>query len=74
MAPLEEQGEDGLPKRVLTRAQLAERIAQGEVLVVPPPLVYKLDNWIHRHPGGDVAILHFVGRDAKDEIEVYHSD
>ena len=74
MAPLEEQGEDGLPKRVLTRAQLAERIAQGEVLVVHRRLVYKLDNWIHRHPGGDVAILHFVGRDAKDEIEVYHSD
>jgi len=63
-----------LPRRVLTRAQLAERIANGEVLVVHRRLVYKLDHWIHVHPGGDTAILHFVGRDAKDEIEVYHSD
>ena len=63
-----------LPRHVLTRAQLAQRIAQGEVLVVHRRLVYKLDNWVHHHPGGDTAILHFVGRDAKDEIEVYHSD
>lgn len=64
---------DALPKRVLTRAQIAERIAQGEVLVLHRRLVYKLDQWMHQHPGGDLAILHFVGRDAKDEIEVYHS-
>ncbi|WFD23497.1 sphingolipid 8-(E)-desaturase [Malassezia equina] len=67
-------GAEALPRRVLTRAQLAERIAQGEVLVVHRRLIYKLDHWIHVHPGGDTAILHFVGRDAKDEIEVYHSD
>lgn len=63
-----------LPRTVLTRAQLAARIAQGEVLVVHRRLVYKLDHWMKQHPGGDTAILHFVGRDAKDEIEVYHSD
>lgn len=63
----------GLPTRVLTRAQIAERIAHGEVLVLHRRLVYKLDHWVHKHPGGDLAILHFVGRDAKDEIEVYHS-
>lgn len=67
-------GASELPRRVLTRAQLAERIANGEVLVVHRRLIYKLDHWIHVHPGGDTAILHFVGRDAKDEIEVYHSD
>lgn len=63
-----------LPRTVLTRAQLAERIARGDVLVVHRRLIYKLNNWIHQHPGGDLAILHFVGRDARDEIEVYHSD
>ncbi|WFD02414.1 sphingolipid 8-(E)-desaturase [Malassezia obtusa] len=62
-----------LPKKVLTRAQIAERIAHSEVLVLHRRLVYKLDNWVHQHPGGDLAILHFVGRDAKDEIEVYHA-
>ncbi|WFD36227.1 sphingolipid 8-(E)-desaturase [Malassezia cuniculi] len=66
--------EESLPRTVLTRAQLAERIAQGEVLVLHRRLIYKLDRWIKVHPGGDVAILHFVGRDAKDEIEVYHCD
>ncbi|WFD27624.1 sphingolipid 8-(E)-desaturase [Malassezia nana] len=66
--------DDGLPRQVLTRVQLAARIAQGEVLVVHRRLIYKLDHWIHVHPGGDTAILHFVGREAKDEIEVYHGD
>lgn len=60
------------PRRVWTRAQIAERVAQGEVLVLHRRLVYKLDNWAKKHPGGDLVILHFVGRDAKDEIEVYH--
>ncbi|WFC99991.1 sphingolipid 8-(E)-desaturase [Malassezia yamatoensis] len=62
-----------LPKRVLTRAEIAQRVAQGEVLVLHRRLIYKLDNWMKTHPGGDLAILHFVGRDAKDEIEAYHS-
>ncbi|KOS16323.1 delta 8-sphingolipid desaturase [Malassezia pachydermatis] len=63
-----------LPRTVYTRAELARRIANGEVLVVHRRLIYKLDRWASQHPGGDTAILHFVGRDAKDEIEVYHSD
>ncbi|GAC98520.1 hypothetical protein PHSY_006114 [Pseudozyma hubeiensis SY62] len=58
----------------LSRAQLAERIAQGETLVLHRRKIYKLDRWLARHPGGELAILHFVGRDATDEIEAYHSD
>lgn len=27
---------------------------------------------IRKHPGGPLALLHFVGRDATDEIEAYH--
>ena len=38
------------------------------------PLVYKIPkNWLQTHPGGDLAILHFVGRDASNEIEGYHA-
>ena len=59
--------------RTMTRAQLAERIAQGETLVLHRRKIYKLDRWLERHPGGELAILHFVGRDATDEIEAYHS-
>lgn len=58
----------------LTRAQLAKRIAHGETLVLRGRTIYMLDNWLKRHPGGELAILHFVGRDASDEIEVYHSE
>ncbi|KAJ1019914.1 hypothetical protein NDA16_004195 [Ustilago loliicola] len=60
--------------KTLTRSQLAERIAQGETLVLHRRKIYKLDRWLARHPGGELAILHFVGRDATDEIEAYHSD
>lgn len=63
---------DGLP--VLSRAQIAKRIASGELLVVHAPLVYKIPfSWLSAHPGGDLAIMHYVGRDASNEIEAYHT-
>lgn len=62
------------PRTVWTRAEVAKRIAQGEVLVLRRGLIYRLNSWVHKHPGGELAILHFVGRDARDEIEVYHSE
>lgn len=60
-------------RTALTRSQLAQRIAGGEVLVLHRRKIYKLDRWLTRHPGGELAILHFVGRDATDEIEAYHA-
>ncbi|SJX66265.1 related to delta-6 fatty acid desaturase [Sporisorium reilianum f. sp. reilianum] len=73
-SPTEVKREATRPPKTWTRAQLAERIAQGETLVVHRRKIYKLDRWLARHPGGELAILHFVGRDATDEIEAYHSD
>lgn len=35
-------------------------------------VVYRLNSWLEKHPGGQLAILHFVGRDATDELEAYH--
>lgn len=61
------------PANTLTRTQLAHRIAHGETLVLHRRKIYKLDRWLPKHPGGELAILHFVGRDATDEIEAYHS-
>ncbi|PWN52749.1 hypothetical protein IE53DRAFT_384805 [Violaceomyces palustris] len=61
-------------RKTLTRSELAQRIANGEVLVLHRRRIYKLDKWSKLHPGGELAILHFVGRDATDEIEAYHSD
>ncbi|MCO5613697.1 hypothetical protein L7F22_067975 [Adiantum nelumboides] len=73
-AGFDERDGPSSPRKTMTRAQLASRIAQGETLVLHRRRIYKLDSWLARHPGGDLAILHFVGRDASDEIEAYHCD
>lgn len=58
----------------LSRPEVASRIARGELLVLHPPLVYRVPHsWLRLHPGGQHAILHYVGRDASCEIEGYHS-
>ena len=59
---------------VLSRAAIAERITRGELLVLHPPLVYRVPHaWLDLHPGGHHSILHYVGRDASCEIEAYHT-
>ena len=30
----------------------------------------RLNGWLDKHPGGRLAILHMVGKDATDEINV----
>ncbi|KAK4052747.1 hypothetical protein OIV83_002034 [Microbotryomycetes sp. JL201] len=48
--------------------------APAQLLVVHPPLVYRVPHaWLNQHPGGDLAILHYIGRDATNEIEAYHT-
>lgn len=59
---------------VLTREEVLSRIDDGEILVIRHGKVLKLNSWIRSHPGGDKAILHMVGRDASDEMDVYHGD
>ncbi|AGO13078.1 AaceriAFL079Wp [[Ashbya] aceris (nom. inval.)] len=59
---------------VLSRCEVERRIASGEIIVIYKNAVLKLDKWIKYHPGGDKAIYHMVGRDATDEMNVYHSD
>jgi len=33
-----------------------------------------LNSWSSHHPGGELVISHYVGRDATDELDAYHSD
>jgi delta8-fatty-acid desaturase len=56
--------------RVLDRAQIKALIAQGQLIVISDGLVLRLDQWIDRHPGGRLPILHMVGKDATDQILV----
>ncbi|KAF2121189.1 fatty acid desaturase-domain-containing protein [Lophiotrema nucula] len=53
---------------------VGQLIAQGQPVVIHEGYVLHLGEWIDRHPGGRLAILHMVGRDATDEINIYHSN
>jgi delta8-fatty-acid desaturase len=55
--------------QVLTAAAVEALIADENVIVIFEDFVLKLDSWIEKHPGGRLAILHMVGKDATDEIK-----
>jgi delta8-fatty-acid desaturase len=56
-----------------SRDQVAASILKGDLLIVYHSELLKIPaSWLDAHPGGRLALLHFVGRDATDEIEAYH--
>ncbi|KAI9502610.1 fatty acid desaturase-domain-containing protein [Coemansia spiralis] len=55
-----------------TASELRQRIGNGEYLVIIDGLVCKLNGFVNKHPGGPLAILHMVGRDATDEVMSMH--
>lgn len=58
-----------------TRQDVAVRILAGELLIIYQGCLLRIpQSWLDAHPGGSLALLHFVGRDATDEIEAYHSN
>ena len=59
--------------RIIPRSELVERIIAGQNLVIYHRHVLDLTRWADQHPGGSLAVLHFVGRDASDEMDAYHS-
>lgn len=57
----------------IQRKAIAERILKGQNVVIYNGHALLIPTaWLDRHPGGALAIQHFVGRDATDEIESYH--
>ncbi len=56
--------------QVLTPQAIESLIKDGKTIVVTEQRVLQLDGWLDKHPGGRLAILHMVGRDATDEINV----
>ncbi|KAL1636189.1 hypothetical protein SLS58_009883 [Diplodia intermedia] len=58
--------------RLISAAEVERLVTDGQLIVIHEGHALKLDGWIDRHPGGRLAILHMVGRDATDEINVYH--
>ncbi|KEY72843.1 hypothetical protein S7711_04424 [Stachybotrys chartarum IBT 7711] len=58
---------------VVTPREVEVLIAKGGTIVIFDELVLNLGGWLKKHPGGRLAILHMVGKDATDEIKAYHS-
>lgn len=57
------------PAQLWTREQVAARILAGDTLfVLHGELVRVPPSWLAAHPGGRLSILHYVGRDATDEV------
>ncbi|KAI0053317.1 fatty acid/sphingolipid desaturase [Auriscalpium vulgare] len=58
-----------------TRDQVAARILAGDNILILDGKVIRVPNsWLKAHPGGSITIQHFIGRDATDEVEAFHSD
>lgn len=57
-------------KRLFSPREIEGLIAEGQLIVIHEGFVLRLDGWLKKHPGGRLAILHMVGRDATDEINV----
>lgn len=55
---------------VVSTQDVQRFIADGQLIVIHAGYALKLNSWLERHPGGKLAILHMVGRDATDEINV----
>jgi hypothetical protein len=58
-------------KNVVCGQEIKQLIAQGEPVVIHEGYALNISTWIDNHPGGRLAILHMVGRDATDEINMY---
>ncbi|KAE8453686.1 hypothetical protein EG329_009197 [Mollisiaceae sp. DMI_Dod_QoI] len=59
---------------ILDPSHIETLIENGNAIVIYNKIVFKLDSWLRHHPGGDKTILHFVGRDATDQINAFHSE
>src|SRR5215471_5954387 len=60
-------------QKIWSRHEIATRILAGETLFIFNGQLIRIPtSWLNAHPGGSLAILHFVGRDATDEILAYH--
>lgn len=56
--------------KILSPEMVDTMIANGDTIIILEDHILKLNSWLHKHPGGRLAILHMVGRDATEEISV----
>jgi delta8-fatty-acid desaturase len=56
---------------LLSRREVEALIADGAMIFILDQFVIQANAWAPYHPGGDMAILHMIGRDATDEVTAY---
>ncbi|KAF5313204.1 hypothetical protein D9619_003494 [Psilocybe cf. subviscida] len=60
---------------IWSREEVARRILAGDTLIIYNGHLLNISQgWLDAHPGGTLALLHFIGRDATDEIDANHQD
>jgi delta8-fatty-acid desaturase len=55
---------------IISREEIERQVDDGQPVLIYEGYVLHHGEWINMHPGGRLAILHMVGRDATDEINM----
>merc|ERR1719199_1238575 len=53
-------------------AEVAKHNKKGDCWVVVSGQVLNVNNFLSQHPGGELAILTFAGKDATEEFDMIH--
>merc|ERR1719359_869046 len=56
----------------LTMAEVAKHTTKSDCWVVVADQVLNVTNFLSQHPGGELAILTFAGKDATEEFNMIH--
>merc|ERR1740127_255873 len=56
----------------LTLAEVAKHVTKGDCWVAVNGQVLNVTNFLSQHPGGELAILTFAGKDASEEFNMIH--
>merc|ERR1712160_191369 len=56
----------------MTLAEVAKHTTKGDCWVVVDNQVLNVTNFLSQHPGGELAILTFAGKDATEEFNMIH--
>merc|ERR1719433_2281045 len=71
-APKEKKSSGGGGGGGLTAAEVAKHTTKGDCWVILHDKVLNVTNFLSQHPGGELAILTFAGKDATAEFDMIH--
>jgi len=58
--------------RSFTRQEIQQLTEKGEKWIIFQNKVYEMKDWMKKHPGGELAIQHKLGKDATEEMLMLH--